>query len=498
MQLFEGYSKAYGVYTVSETRTDGKMVGARRVMREQVTKELWNDHLIGVQGIGIIPINENNQVRFAAIDIDKYDLNFPELIGAIEKEQIPVCVMRSKSGGAHVFMFFSEWVEAKLAQMKMREIAASLGFGDCEIFPKQFKIFVERGDIGQWLNMPYFNIENTTRYGFGINAEVLSCDDWVKFASGRCISLALLKALQLSPPPTLAEGPPCLQRLISIGFPRGTRNNGLTNLGVYAKKSNPDNWQQMVVEYNGKFMDPPLTDVEVSGVIKSLTRKDYAYMCHQQPIMSFCDSAKCRLMKYGIGYGFVGLPKLGSLTKVNIPDDPDWYVDVEGGTDRIGPLKTDELIEYAKFRQKCAAKLNILPGRMKDELWTAILQKLFEEVLITEVPEDLTKSGQLFLHFENFCVMRAQAKNHEEILLGKPWTSCGFHYFRMTDFMDYLDRCKFKLIEHQQVYMILRDKYDMYHQYEHFEKKSANVYRVAEFPKYEQRYEPPKFAEESF
>ena len=47
---------------------------------------------------------------------------------------------------------------------KAAEISSALGHGRCEIFPKQEQILVERGDVGNFINLPYFDSEQTLRY----------------------------------------------------------------------------------------------------------------------------------------------------------------------------------------------------------------------------------------------------------------------------------------------------------------------------------------------
>ena len=43
-------------------------------------------------------------------------------------------------------------------------MAATLGYEGCEIFPKQTEILVERGDTGNFLNLPYHNEMKGLRY----------------------------------------------------------------------------------------------------------------------------------------------------------------------------------------------------------------------------------------------------------------------------------------------------------------------------------------------
>ena len=89
----------------------------------------------------------------------------------------------------------------------------------------------------------------------------------------------------------LPDGPPCLQYLLKVGFPEGTRNNALYNLGVYAKKAFPNEWEEKLEDHNLEFMKPPLKSREVQTVISSLNKRTYNYMCSEQPIQPFCNRA---------------------------------------------------------------------------------------------------------------------------------------------------------------------------------------------------------------
>ena len=86
-----------------------------------------------------------------------------EIIKKINQFAIPLSVCRSKSGGAHIFLFTTDFVPAKLMRDKLMSISAILGFGNAEVFPKQIELKSE-DDTGNFLNLPYFNCKNTTRY----------------------------------------------------------------------------------------------------------------------------------------------------------------------------------------------------------------------------------------------------------------------------------------------------------------------------------------------
>ena len=87
-----------------------------------------------------------------------------------------------------MFCFLQENVPAGDMQDKLREISAGLGYGGVEIFPKQREILVDRGDIGSWLNMPYFQGDESLRYAFDAEAKALSVEKFIEFVEGRSIS----------------------------------------------------------------------------------------------------------------------------------------------------------------------------------------------------------------------------------------------------------------------------------------------------------------------
>ena len=70
--LFAGLERAHGTYEIKDSRADGKLTGKAITVRENVTLQHWKDHLSGVKGLGIIPINDDSKVKFGAIDVDEY------------------------------------------------------------------------------------------------------------------------------------------------------------------------------------------------------------------------------------------------------------------------------------------------------------------------------------------------------------------------------------------------------------------------------------------
>jgi len=139
-------------------------------------------------------------------------------------------------------------------------------------------------------------------------------------------------------------------------------------------------------------------------------------------------------------------------------------------------------------------KLNIMPNKMNDNAWTKLINHLFENLTIIEAPADASPVGQLFEHVERFCTGRVQAKNRDELLLGKPWEEDGRHYFRVADLMAYLDRMHFREYKVHQVTAILKAN-GAEHHFFNCKGKGLNCWSVAEFDKHEGEFEVPKDVE---
>ena len=127
--IFEGLDRAHGVTIVGESNGNGtKVKGKSFVKREPVTNELWQKHLDGIDSLGVIPINDDNKCKWGCIDIDSYaGFDHQKLINKIKQFKLPLIVCRSKSGGAHVFLFTKDYVSASLMQDKLNEIRSVLG-----------------------------------------------------------------------------------------------------------------------------------------------------------------------------------------------------------------------------------------------------------------------------------------------------------------------------------------------------------------------------------
>ena len=144
-----------------------RVAEGRRTAMEPLTLAHWQAHLAGEMGLGIVPCRLDATVVFGALDVDKYDiedLHF-SLPKRVDKLGLPIVITRSKSGGAHLWVFFCKPVPAKRAIAFLEWARDKLRLDKkTEIFPKQAS--VENMDAGSWINLPYFGGLRRTTAGW--------------------------------------------------------------------------------------------------------------------------------------------------------------------------------------------------------------------------------------------------------------------------------------------------------------------------------------------
>ncbi|WP_192259335.1 TOTE conflict system archaeo-eukaryotic primase domain-containing protein [Mesorhizobium caraganae] len=290
--LFQGYGKNHGQYEIKRVNEKGKNEGKASTRKGPATPAVWGVHLDGTgPGVGIIPLMADNTVVWGVIDIGEIEIDLDALEKQCRAESLPLVVCRSKSGGAHCFLFLKEPIPAERIVPLLESFAARLGYAGCEIFPKQTTRLNEDEDIGNWLNMPYFYAEKTNRYCMHDKSE-LDLDAFLNFAESMKQTedqLVVADVLPQEEDDTLfASGPPCLQTLHAKGgFPDGTRNDGMYNVAVYLKKRFPDDWEDRMDDYNRAMCRDGgyLNKEEIKNTIKSVRKKEYWYRCKRHPSM---------------------------------------------------------------------------------------------------------------------------------------------------------------------------------------------------------------------
>ena len=440
---FAGLSRARGRYVIQQDAAPGaKLVGQAVTERRGPDLEAWRLHLEGRDGLGVVPIRDDDTCLWGAIDVDVYSLDLPRLEETVKARALPLTVARTKSGGAHLYLFLAEPVPAERGRARLGEWAGALGYAGTEVFPKQVKLANEN-DVGNWLNMPYHGGEETTRYAIR-DGQRLGPAEFLALAAARSLTAEALAAFVLPLGAGVAarfhEGPPCLQTLATGGFPPGSRNQALFNVAVYLKKryaKGPEDWEQLLMTYNQEFMRPPLPPREVNGIRQSMHKKDYGYRCRDAPINAVCARAACLKREFGVGETAGGVAvEFGELTKVTC-DPPLWLWDVDGL--RL-ELRTEDLMSQGAFARACVTRLGKWPGTMKPGAWQILVQSRLDRAATVDPPPEIQRHAEYAQQLAEF--LEGCVAVRDELLAGNPHYDAaeGVVRFRLSDFDEQLRR----------------------------------------------------------
>jgi hypothetical protein len=441
-EIFNGLEIAYGQTKHTENFSEnGKHQTRSITIKEPPTDDLWQDHLDGKEpALGIVPIRQDSKCKWGCIDIDTYPFDHKNFIKKIRDKNLPLILFRSKSGGAHTFLFTKEYVPASLMRDRLKKMASVLGFAKAEIFPKQDYLRADRGDTGSFLNLPYHAASNTVRYAFDDNGNQLSLEDFFKLYDKYALEekdLFKIKVDNADNENDILKGaPPCLVTLLKDGIPEGKRNDMMYNIGVYLKKRYPNDWGNKIYIYNEQFMKPPLQSSEMEALKGSVSKKEYQYKCKQDPIVSFCEPNICSKREFGIGDN-TPPPEITEIRKY--PSDPPiFFVSLDGDSVEVD---SSTLHDPEKFSMACMEQINkpLMPvGKI---IWRKMLTKLFASIKEEKAPDSSKIDVQIKELLGDF-INKAPGKKIEDIKRGLPFTEDEFTYFKFKDLWKYLQRSK--------------------------------------------------------
>lgn len=134
-------------------RADAFGTGEGRVVKRPLGIEEYENHLSGYgTGLGVFPLSDDGTVRFGAIDLDRPDFDlarqFQNLIPGYS------FIERSRSGNAHVWVFFDGDAPAWAVRGLLSKATHALGHPEVEIFPKQDRLRPP-SKYGNYINLPY-------------------------------------------------------------------------------------------------------------------------------------------------------------------------------------------------------------------------------------------------------------------------------------------------------------------------------------------------------
>ena len=459
IELFTGNQRHHGSYDLKQVRRIQNKVKGRAVTHVgPPTRELYFDHLKGVKGLGVVPIMDDDTCVFAALDIDTYDISFKDFLSKLKDTPFVPC--STKSGGLHLYVFFKKPEDCGKVFDTLRAISVKLGYGDCEVFPKQKTIDPDTDDAGSWINLPYFNYKQTNRPCVDMETqEHLDFKSFITLVERKLTTVKELKNCKIQGPKidelSVVDGPPCLEHLTQAGFPTGSRNNALLALGVYYKLKNPDNFEHLIEKANRKWMNPGTAE-EVATIKRTLKRKDYKYKCNDQPLCNHCDRGVCMTRKFGIGDpDGVKYPTIDRVVKF-LSYPPRYYVEINGV--KLGPVESEVFLQQFKFKKMCLEGLNLIVPSLKGSDWDKLMASVMSKIEEVEVGEENSVYGQLMEYFTEFTHSHRLTDNKSEILVGRVYKDKKNIYFRMRDFEDFLKSHDFKELKSQDIVSYFKDK----------------------------------------
>lgn len=455
--LFRGNMRSFGQWDPKKPKAR-----AMQTIKEPHGPREMADHLSGKMGIGVVPVRDDGMAYWGAIDIDNHDKDHDLDLVAIEQRvlslQLPLVVCRSKSGGAHLYLFGQEPLRADMVKTILTRWMSDLQLegSDC-VFPKQARLAMDgEGNraLGNWINLPYFNADETDRYAIE-GGEPCSFDLFLTNAEAKAITQEQLESYYTS---EHSEAPPCIQRALREGIGEGSRNEALFHITIYNRKRNPEGAREMTHAMQPDIFSSPLPFSEADRTIKSAAKKSYGYLCKKEPWKGWCDKDACRKRKFGISeteyetlLADTKLPMFSDLVKYLNTDPVVWEMKMNGVPIT---MTSEELFDYKTVRLRAMEKLHmVLPSKIKPGQWTdEILAELMQTVQIEEAPLESSPIGVLGLRLREF-LRKADLtsdgmdpKDRDALKRGMPvvqvFKGDRVVMFRSIDYEDFLKRTR--------------------------------------------------------
>lgn len=470
-QLFRGNERSFGQFTPNAPSSRHSIT-----VKETYTFDHYVNHLDGKKGLGLVPIMDDGFCWFGAIDIDAHgdaeDIDLIELERLVRELDYPLTVCRSKSGGAHLYLFGNEPLRATVVRKVLAKWAVQLGHGGCEIFPKQDVLPIEKDtgeqQLGNWINLCWFDAENPKCLRYTVEGgKQVDFEHFLDIAESRRITPAMLVEKGDG---EHQEAPPCIQRMITDGVGKGHRNEAMYNMVIYLKQAFPETYRDRAFDMNGRIFTEPMSHAEAKKVINSAARRDYRYKCKEEPCKSLCRSFECVTRKYGItpeekGELEMGKPPaFGPLEKyMTTPVRWVLYVDEV----RLN-LTTQQLMDFKAIREAVADNLTRLIPPMKNDRWQVILHGLMQNAKLIEAPEEATQEGALWARLQSFLAKADldskgdDPEDRDALAYGTPVVQIKDDrrvvYFRGQDFLEYLKKNRADEFKGSAVWVALKQR----------------------------------------
>lgn len=488
--LFEGSRRSHGRWSPS--------TGRMRTEKRGADPEDFAIHLSGEEGIGVVPVRDDGSLVFGVIDIDNHgddkDIDLQPMAIQIEQLSLPLVPCRSKSGGIHCYLFGTESLNAKRVRVILAEYAKKIGYPSAEIFPKQDYLAGHGEDkqLGNWINLPYFNGQKTDRYAMTGNGKKLKPEEFVTLAKSVAITASALDAATNATHP---DAPPCVSSMISDGIGSGDRNKALYNITVYLRKAFPESYFDTAMDMNATIFTAPLPHTEAKRTIRSAARRTYTYKCGEEPCKSRCNKTECVKREYGISRDEFNdmdaashVPQISDLTRYDT-EPVKWSMMVNGR--EVDNIPTEYLYNFNHLRKMFTEQLNppiFLPA-MTVRKWESIIMPIVPSAKVIDIPKESTPSGIMASRLMDF-LSKADSrgndydeqKERDRLTRGLPCLqikdNTKFGVFRMQDFVKYLKSTKSEDMRGAALYFAIKNAFSVKHTRIRIKDKVMTVWMV--------------------
>lgn len=292
-------------------RTDAYGLSHGEVVKEPVTMKLYQRHLEGLEpGLGIFPIRPDATVRFAAVDLDEPNFALAQEIA----DFIParVFIERSRSGNAHVWVFFRGSCPAWVARGNLRLALEAAGAPRVEVFPKQTELLP--GMVGNYINLPYHGTDRPIIHDAAYPAAGMPLTEFLDIAENSLVDPDHWRGLAIqagiTPPGVMSDEPEVpfgerttlhecatymLEHKEDNPLAPGHRHVVLFNLAkmvLNARDYDEQDAVAIVSGYNEAGVSPVSPD-EIESLVANAARGQYTSTGCDDPLMSPYISPTC-------------------------------------------------------------------------------------------------------------------------------------------------------------------------------------------------------------
>ena len=472
IKIFSGLKRDYG-YGVPESAYTEPSTGKLKIdhfwAQKSVTDQDYLNHLKGIKPIGIQPCDDEGMAKFGAIDIDSkaYDkFDTKKYLDIIQRDNIPVIPVKSKSGGLHLYLFTKTPVKATFIKSFLEKLLYTFNLKPTtEVYPKQTELDQgENATSGNFINLPYF--KKSERVALNFDGNPFTFEQFIKLVEVNTKTQKELedfindhiRMILKGGNEEFEDGPPCLQiitkSLSADNKLTDYRDRFLYNYMVFAKKKHGDVWQKKVLEAARQYIvyDNEWGDEKVKKKIKAWEKDTAGHTCDDEPIHDHCMKSECAKRKFGfLSDKIKRFPPLTALMKINYFPDPEFrftitYVDKKEGevSKQVIAKDASYFTNQDRLRTLIAAHSPIFPPRVTNKDYQLIMENLFE-TLNTESPPPGTSDKELLQkHLEDY-INGPPAVSDASFRSGSTLKEDGYAYFCFDPFYNHLKNKEWKV-----------------------------------------------------